>query len=114
VLQLLVTANVVPSSLILSIQLVFLRSVLQLLGTANVVPSSPIVVSVIIDAIVSSVTSVITRATGRHIQEDGISARRMCDSSGLLCDYRPYCFRAKNWVAVFGPGAMSILGERLK
>jgi hypothetical protein len=40
VLQLLPTANVVPSSLILSIQLVFLRSVLQLLPTANVVPSS--------------------------------------------------------------------------
>jgi hypothetical protein len=40
VLQLLVTANVVPSSPILSIQLVFLRSVLQLLVTANVVPSS--------------------------------------------------------------------------
>jgi hypothetical protein len=40
VLQLLVTANVVPSSLILSIQLVFLRSVLQLLVTASVVPRS--------------------------------------------------------------------------
>jgi hypothetical protein len=40
VLQLLVTANVVPGSLILSIQLVFLRIVLQLLVTANVVPSS--------------------------------------------------------------------------
>jgi hypothetical protein len=42
VLQLLVTANVVPSSLILSIQLMFLRSVIQLLVTANVVPSSRI------------------------------------------------------------------------
>jgi hypothetical protein len=40
VLQLLLTANAVPSSLILSIQLVFLRSVLQLLLTANAVPSS--------------------------------------------------------------------------
>jgi hypothetical protein len=40
VLQLLVTADVVPSSLILSIQLVFLRSVLQLLLTANAVPCS--------------------------------------------------------------------------
>jgi hypothetical protein len=39
VLQLLGTANIVPSSLILSIQLVFLCSVLQLLVTANV-PSS--------------------------------------------------------------------------
>jgi hypothetical protein len=40
VLQSLVTANVVPSSLILSIQLVLVRSVLKLLVTANVVPSS--------------------------------------------------------------------------
>jgi hypothetical protein len=32
--------TLLPSSLLLSIQLVFLRSVLQLLVTANVVPSS--------------------------------------------------------------------------
>jgi hypothetical protein len=42
VLQLLITANVVPTSPILSIYLVFLRSVLQLLVTANDVPSSQI------------------------------------------------------------------------
>jgi hypothetical protein len=41
--ELLVTAKVAPSSLIVSIQLMFLRSVLQLPVTANVVPSLLIV-----------------------------------------------------------------------
>jgi hypothetical protein len=48
-LQLLVTANVVPSSLILSIYLVFLRSVLQWLVTANVVPSSPALATLMVE-----------------------------------------------------------------
>jgi hypothetical protein len=48
--------------------LVFLRSVLQLLLSANVVPSS-LILSILIR---SSETSVITRATRYHIQEDGI------------------------------------------
>jgi hypothetical protein len=50
VLQLLVTANVVPGSLILSIQLVFLRSVLQLLVSANIVPSSLILSILMMEA----------------------------------------------------------------
>jgi hypothetical protein len=72
VLQLLVTANVVPSSLILSIQLVFLRSVLQLLVTPNDVPSSPILVTMMMEAIRSSETSVLTIATRRHIPDEKI------------------------------------------
>jgi hypothetical protein len=72
VLQLLVSANVVPSSLILSIQLVFLRSVLQLLVAVNVVPSSLIVVSLIMEAILSPETSVLIRVTRRNIPEDTI------------------------------------------
>jgi hypothetical protein len=59
VLHLLVTANVVPSSLILSIQFVFLRSVLQLLVTANVVPRSLNVFILMMEAIHSSETSVL-------------------------------------------------------
>jgi hypothetical protein len=51
---------------------IFLRSVLQLLVTANVVPSSPILVTLMLEAIRSSETSVLTRATGRHIPEDDI------------------------------------------
>jgi hypothetical protein len=51
---------------------VFLRSVLRLLVTANVVPSSPILVELMMEAKRSSETSVLTRATRRHIQEYNI------------------------------------------
>jgi hypothetical protein len=51
---------------------VFLRSVRRLLVTANFVPSSPILVTLIMDALSSSETSVLTRATWRNILEDAI------------------------------------------
>jgi hypothetical protein len=49
-----------------------LRSVRQLLVKATVVPSSPILVTLMMDAIPSSETSVLTTATLRNIPEDGI------------------------------------------
>jgi hypothetical protein len=50
------------------------RSLLRLLVTDNVLPSSPILLILKMEAIRSFETSVLTRATRRHIPEDGILA----------------------------------------
>jgi hypothetical protein len=61
-----VTSNVLDCK-----EFVFLRSVRLLLVTANV-PSSQILVTLMIEALRSSETSVLTRATRRNSTEDAI------------------------------------------
>jgi hypothetical protein len=63
-----------------SIDIVILRSVLRLLVTANVVSSSPSLVTLMMEAIRSSGTSCITRATWRNIPEDGVLHSHRRDS----------------------------------
>jgi hypothetical protein len=60
------------SAMVLRIATLFILSVLRLLVTANIVPSSPILVTLIMEAVCSSETLVLTRATQSNIPEDSI------------------------------------------
>jgi hypothetical protein len=65
----------------------FVRDVLQLAVTANIVPSSPILITLIMEAIRSSEIAFLTTATRHHIPESGFlhSHRREILKSYLHC-----------------------------
>jgi hypothetical protein len=60
------------------------RSVRRLLVTASVVPSSPILVTLMKEALNSSETSALTRATRRNIPEDTILHSHLRDKPQIL------------------------------
>jgi hypothetical protein len=59
---------------------VFIHSVHWFAVTANVVLSSPILVTLMMEAIYSSKTLVLTRDTWRNIPEDGILHSHRCEN----------------------------------
>jgi hypothetical protein len=72
--------------------LLYLRSVLQLLVTSNTVPSSLILWSLVIESIPSSETSVLTRATWRHIPGDAILQQNIWQLKSISFIFNIYIY----------------------
>jgi hypothetical protein len=70
---------------------VFLCSVRRLLVMANLVPSSPILVTLMMEELSSTETSVLTGATQRNNPEDGIIHSHCCDNLKSYLIYQSWC-----------------------
>jgi hypothetical protein len=68
---------------------IFLRSVIRLIVTASVVPSSLILITLMKEAISSSETSVLTRAKRRKITGDAVLCREAVQAN-LIFDHVSY------------------------
>jgi hypothetical protein len=81
------------------------RRTLRLLVTVNVVPGSPILVTLMMEALRSSETSVLTTSTQRNIPEEGMSLVSLLTNWRLTVHLRTM-YRI---VSISAPGIMILL-----